>query len=116
VHVLAEYVEGALLIASPFLFGFDSGSAQALAILLGIAVLVFAATTESRVGLSPMVPLRLHAVLDVVLAAALVAAPFVLGFSDEGSPTAFFIVVGVAHLLLTIATQFLPERDTVARR
>jgi len=28
------------------------------------------------------------------------------GFSDESTPTVFFIVLGVVHLLLTIATRF----------
>ena len=47
--------------------------------------------------------------LDYVLAIALIAAPFVLGFTDDGTATAFFIVLGVLHLLLTIATRFIRE-------
>ena len=52
--------------------------------------------------------------LDYVLAIALIAAPFVLGFSDETAPTAFFIVIGVVHLLVTIGTRFV--RDELPRR
>ncbi len=44
------------------------------------------------------------------LAGVLIAAPFLFGFSDEGTPTAFFIVYGVFHLLLALATRFVPER------
>jgi len=36
----------------------------------------------------------------------LIAAPFLFGFSDESSPTAFFIIIGVSHLLITIGTRF----------
>jgi hypothetical protein len=39
----------------------------------------------------------------------LIASPFVFGFSDDGTATAFFIVLGVAHLLITIATRFVNE-------
>jgi len=51
---------------------------------------------------------KAHVALDLLVAAGLVAAPFLFGFSDETNPTAFFIVLGVVHLLLTIATRFLP--------
>jgi hypothetical protein len=43
---------------------------------------------------------------DVGLAAVLIAAPFLFGFNGESAPTAFFIVLGVGHLLMTIGTRF----------
>jgi hypothetical protein len=51
-----------------------------------------------------------HVTVDVVLAVLLVALPFLLGFTEEGAPTALFITLGVLHLLVTIATRF-PERS-----
>jgi len=109
-HGLAEYLEAALLIAAPFLLGFDSDAARAVAIVLGVAVIVLTATTDAPAGLSRTVPVGLHVVFDLALAGLLIAAPFLFNFSDESSPTAFFIVLGVAHLLLTLATRFLPPR------
>ena len=47
--------------------------------------------------------------IDFALAAVLIAAPFLFGFSDDGTATPFFIVLGVVHLLLTIATRFVSE-------
>jgi len=47
-----------------------------------------------------------------VLAAVLIASPFLFGFSDESTPTAIFIAAGVLHLLLTIATRFGAKADT----
>jgi hypothetical protein len=110
VHGAAEYVAGGLLIAAPFIFGFDSDAATAASIVAGVLVLVITASTESSTGLAKMIPVTIHAVLDLVLAGFLIAAPFLFGFSDEGAATAFFIVLGVVHLLLTIGTRFLPER------
>ena len=48
----------------------------------------------------------MHVLLDYTLAGVLVASPFLFGFTDESAPTAFFIVLGVAHLLITIGTRF----------
>ncbi len=52
--------------------------------------------------------------LDYVLAIFLIASPFILGFSDDGTAAAFFIVLGVVHLLLTIATRFVAGRAAAA--
>jgi hypothetical protein len=55
--------------------------------------------------------------LDYVLALFLIASPFILGFSDDGTAAAFFIVLGVVHLVLTIATRFVvDERPPRARQ
>jgi hypothetical protein len=110
IHGAVEYVAAGLLIAAPFLLGFDSDAATAASIVVGVVLLVIAASTESKTGLAKVIPVTIHAVLDLVLAGFLIAAPFLFGFSDEGNATAFFIVLGVAHLLLTIGTRFLPER------
>ena len=108
-HGVIEYAAGVLFIVAPWLFGFDSGTAKAVSIVVGIVILVVAASTDSPTGLSRSIPIKSHVILDLVLAIALIAAPFLFGFSDETNPTAFFIVLGVVHLLLTIATRFLPR-------
>ena len=115
VHGVLEYAIGVLLIAAPFLFDFDSAAATAVALVLGIVVLVSAASSPTRAGLSPVVPVAIHVLTDLVLSGIMVAAPFLFGFSDEAAPTAFFLVLGVAGVLLTIATRFLPERAADAR-
>jgi hypothetical protein len=106
VHGVIEYLAGALFIAAPFLFSFDDGTATAVAIVAGVLILVVTASTALPTGLIKSIPVQAHAVIDFALAAVLIAAPFLFGFSDDGTATAFFIVLGVVHLLLTIATRF----------
>ena len=101
VHGLVEYAAGILFIAAPFLFGFDSDTSTAVSIVAGVLI--------------KSIPVQAHVVLDYVLAILLIAAPFLFGFSDDGTATAFFIVLGVLHLLLTIATRFIRE-DRPRRR
>jgi hypothetical protein len=111
-HGALEYAVGALFIAAPFLFGFNSSAAPtAAAVVVGLLLLAFTAASALPTGLVQSISLGVHVTVDFVLAALLVALPFVLGFTDQGAPTALFIVVGVAHLLVTIATRFVPGDD-----
>ena len=105
-HGVIEYLAGVLLIAAPFLFGFEDGAATAVSIVAGVMVLVIAASTEGPSSLVDSIPVSVHVLLDYALVAVLVASPFLFGFTDERAPTAFFIVLGVAHLLITIGTRF----------
>jgi hypothetical protein len=110
-HGMIEYGAGVLFIAAPFVFGFEADAATAVSIVAGIVVLAVAASTDGPTSLINSIPIPAHLLLDLALAALLVAAPFLFGFSDESSPTAFFIVLGVAHLLITIGTRFEPASE-----
>ncbi len=105
-HGIIEYIAGVAFIAAPLLFGFESGSATGVSVAMGIVILLVAGTTTGPTGLVDGLSVSAHVVLDYALAVLLIIAPFVLGFSDEQEPTIFFIVLGIVHLLLTIATRF----------
>jgi hypothetical protein len=62
-------------------------------------------------GLIKSIPVHAHVILDYVLALVLIASPFLFGFSEDSTATPFFIVLGVVHLLLTIATRFIREEQ-----
>jgi lipopolysaccharide export LptBFGC system permease protein LptF len=109
VHGAIEYVAAALCIAAPFIFTFDSDSATAVSLIVGVVILIVAASTDWRTGLIQSIPVHAHVMLDYVLALSLIASPFVFGFSDDGTAAAFFIVLGVVYLLLTIATRFIAD-------
>jgi hypothetical protein len=113
VHGVVEYAIGVLFVAAPFLLGFDERAPTALSIVIGVALLVFTASSDLPTGLARSVPVGIHAVVDVLLGILLIASPFLFSFNDEGAATAFYIIVGVGFLLLTVATRFLPERAPV---
>jgi hypothetical protein len=106
VHGVIEYAAGVLLIAAPFLFDFQDGAATAVSIIAGVVAFVIAASTEGASSMIDSIPISVHVLLDFVFAAVLLASPFLFTFTDESAPTAFFIVLGVAHLLVTIGTRF----------
>ncbi len=105
-HGVIEYLGGALFIALPFLLGYDSGTAVALSIIVGVLLIAIAASTDGPTSLVNQIPRSAHVALDYLLAVMLIALPFLAGFSSETAPTVVFIAVGVAHLLITIGTRF----------
>ena len=107
-HGAIEYLAGVLLVAAPFLLSFESDAATAAAVILGVIVLAIAASTDGPTSLINSIPTATHVVLDFVLAGALLASPFLFGFSDETTATAFFLLLGIAHMLITIGTRFKP--------
>ncbi len=114
VHGIIEYLAGVLFIAAPYLFDFEATRATTLSIVVGVVVLVVAAVSKGPTGLIDELAVSAHVALDFVLAVFLIAASFLLGFSEDGKATAFFIVVGVTHLLVTIATRFEPTSTGAA--
>jgi hypothetical protein len=116
VHGMIEYVAAAALIAAPFVLSFDAGAATAASLIAGVLVLVVAACTDGPTSLVDQIPIVVHFTLDWALALALIAIPFVAGFSDETNPTVFFLALGVLHLLVTIGTRFRPAEDRPLKR
>lgn len=109
VHGLIEYAAGVLFLVAPFLLDFTENAATAASIVAGVLILALAASSDMSTGLIKSIPVQAHVIIDYVVAIALIAAPFVLGFSGDGAATAFFMALGVLHLLLTIATRFIRE-------
>jgi hypothetical protein len=109
VHGSVEYLAAILFIAAPFLFGFEDDTATAVSVVAGVLVLMVTASTDITTGLIKSIPVQAHVVVDYIVAGLVIASPFLFGFTDDGTATAFFLVLGVAHLLLTIATRFIKE-------
>jgi hypothetical protein len=108
-HAAAEPLLAALFVAAPFLFGFsDQGAPTAVSIVVGVAILVVAMSTCWRLSLIKVIPVAAHMVIDLALAALVIASPFLFGFSDHTAPTAFFLVMGVLHLLAVLGTRWVP--------
>jgi hypothetical protein len=108
VHGILDYVFAGLLIAAPFVLGFDEDAATALAIGLGLCALVLGAFTAWTTGIVKSIPVVAHAMLDYLLSILLVISPFLFGFNDDSTASACFVVLGILGLVLTIATRYLP--------
>lgn len=105
-HGVIEYAAGVLFVLAPFLFGFDADLPTAISIVVGVGVLLVAIATDYPAGVLGSLPLSLHILIDYALGVFLVAAPFIFRFTDEGGPFAFFVILGVLHLVISTLTRF----------
>jgi hypothetical protein len=108
VHGILDYVLAGVLIAAPFILSFDETAATVLAIVAGLGALLLAAFTAWTTGIVKSIPVVAHAILDYLLCILLIVSPFLFGFNDDDTAAAFFVVLGIAGLLLTVATRFTP--------
>jgi hypothetical protein len=107
IHAAIEPLIGLVLILSPWIFGFsDANDAQALCIVLGVIVIIAGAMTDWRASLVRVIPLRVHFMTDLLIAAVLIVAPFVLGYSSNGAATRFTIIAGVLEAIAALSTRW----------
>ena len=112
-HAIADYAVGVLLIVVALV---DNGSTGAVAtgVVVGAVVLVVSALTRYPLGIVKVLPFPVHSGGDYLAAALLIAAPFALNFaSAEGGMAAFYVVMGVAVLAVSLITnyQYSPKRQ-----
>jgi len=108
-HAMLEPLMAVLIIVAPWLFGFsDVDDAKTICIVVGIVMLLAGAMTRWRYSLVKLIPLRVHFMTDLLIAAVLILSPFVFGFSDEGGATRFMIIVGVLEAITALSTRWDP--------
>jgi len=83
-HGAIDYLWGAALLASPWLFGFaDVTAAKWVAVVFGAGAILYSAFTAYELGMLRILPMSFHLMLDGAAGALLAASPFLLGFSDR---------------------------------
>jgi hypothetical protein len=103
VHGVIEIVAASVLIASPFLLGFDPG-AGAVSIALGTMLMGLALSTH---GEHRTVPLTAHAGFDYLIGVLAIVAGLALAIGNAPLvATAFLVGFGAAHMALTASTRF----------
>lgn len=82
VHGIVDYLAGALLLSSPWLFGFAyvGGAALFIPIYFGVLSLVMTIFTNHETGMIKILPLQIHLTLDVLAGFVLLIAPFLYKF------------------------------------
>src|SRR3954454_23212102 len=115
-HAALEPIVAIVLIAAPWIFGFDDvSSATAVSIAVGVLMLISGMSTRWRMSLVKLIPLRTHFRMDLVLGAVLIVAPFVLGDSDRGDATRFLVIMGILELGTALMTRWDLREETAPR-
>lgn len=113
VHAALDYAVAIALIVAPVVLRFSDVSVTAgvISAMAGIGLVTYSLLTAYSGGVRALIPFRVHLVLDALAAVALLIVPFLFGFA--GAPRAFYLVIGVAVLLVVAFTRV---EDTSDRR
>ena len=94
VHGVLDYLVGALLIASPWLFDFARGGAETwVPVILGASAILYSLLTDYELGVSKTISMKTHLGLDAISGVFLAISPWLFGFNDY---------VYMPHLILGI--------------
>ena len=94
-HGYLDYLMGALLIAAPWLFGFNRGGAETwVPVILGASAILYSLLTNYELGASRQISMSTHLTLDLLSGIFLAASPWIFGFDE---------FVYLPHLILGIA-------------
>lgn len=123
VHELVEYAAGVFLILVPFvLFGDEFGdgldtAAFPLFVAVGVVMVLLQLLTAGKASIAELLPVRVHATLDYLVAIFLILSPFLFGLNTASEPDAALIMpvlVGAGYLVVTLVTRFPLEQAAPA--
>jgi drug/metabolite transporter (DMT)-like permease len=97
-HRFLDYLLGATLIITPFVFNFEDVTAAFLTFLIiGLLIILYSGLTDYLFNVGKIISFKLHLVFDALAGAVLIAAPWMFMYRAE--------IVGVqlgVHILLGI--------------
>jgi len=104
-HGVVDYAAAAGLIVMPFVLGLGDSNplAKWMAVSAGVAVIVVSLLTDYRYGAVRILPFKGHLAIDLMVAAAFLISPSVLGFT--GLEAVYYWVNAVAvFLVMSLST------------
>jgi hypothetical protein len=113
-HGTLDYPLAAILLGGPRTLDFQDDTAKVFVLAVGGAASVLAVGTAWSRGIIQVIPPIVHGVADLGATTALIAAPFVLGFTRDRRATAFCVAVGAGGLGATLLTRFESDLDPAA--
>ncbi len=114
VHGLLDYATVVFLLLSPTLFNMQ-GSLATFTYALGVVHFVLTILTAFELGLVKIIPFRLHGLIEIVVALALVGAAFWFRSKDSGLGYHFYLALAFVILLVFMLTDFTSADRKAAR-
>jgi hypothetical protein len=80
-HGILDYVIGAVLVASPYVFGFSQiPEAASVFLALGIGLIAYSLLTRYKYSVLKLVPIPLHMFLDAAIGVFIMLAPSLFAY------------------------------------
>jgi hypothetical protein len=113
VHGMIDYGVGALMVATPWIFGFARGGAETwIFVILGLGAIVYSLFTDYELGLAKKISVPAHLVLDALSGILLAVSPWIFGFSDY--IFAPHLIFGLFEIGASLITQKYPHYQRTA--
>lgn len=103
IHGALEAVLALLVMAAPFVLGFD---AAAMVASVTVGTLMLTVSLTSHAGEESVLPISLHALLDATFGLAMTAAAIAFAFAGETAATVSLVAGGLAVILLASLTRY----------
>lgn len=121
VHGVLDYAVAAVFLNAPMVFGFQHTTAGAISYWLTGIHLLLTACTDFPLGPFKWIPIKVHGAIEMVAGLFVLVAPWIFGFSGQGSPRNFFVAMGILILIVAALTDYtrreaLPLRQPGDRR
>ena len=115
IHGMLDYLWGAALIASPYLFGFSGDFvATTIASVFGLGAIAYSLVTDYELGVARLVPMGLHLALDAAAGGLLALLPIFLRLDGQAAWT--FALFGLFSLAASFLTRTERRRASYALR
>lgn len=113
-HGFLDYIVGILLIAAPWLFGFDKDGAETwVPVVLGAAAILYSMLTDYELGMTHLIPMRTHLIFDMVSGLLLAASPWIFGFAERVWEP--HVIVGILEIGVALLTKSAPAERNIHR-
>jgi hypothetical protein len=109
-HGVVDYALVVLLVLAPSWLAFGGVPAVA-SYVLAATHLALSLATAYPLGLFRVIPFPAHGQLELIIGSALVVLPWFLAFEGDGKAQWFFIVLGLAVLLVYALTDYRMTAD-----
>ena len=115
VHGVLDYAVAAVFLNAPMVFGFQHTVASRVAYWLTGIHLLLTACTNFPLGPFRWIPFKIHGVIELVAGVFVLLAPWIFGFGDQPAARNFFVVMGIAVLIVVALSDYI-VRETVPVR
>lgn len=105
IHGYIDVAVIAALVLAPTLLGFGGRAASLCYVLAGVHT-ALTVLTAYLMGWLKMIPFPVHGGLEAVMAPALVAAPWLVGFARDPAARIFYVTAGVALAVVWLLTDY----------
>ena len=109
-HGVLDYAMGALLLITPYLFGFaNGGAAQWVPMAIGAGGILYSLLTRYELGAVRLIPMPVHLGLDAASGLLLAASPAIFGFSHQVWVP--HVILGLLEAGTSLITRTVPDTE-----